>query len=102
MHHLRSYKLAVDFYRIAKGVELPGYLKDQLRRAASSVALNLSEGTGKRSFADRGRFFLIAMGSIRECQAITELEPEAFDSATRDLLDHLAASTYKLTRAPAS
>ena len=102
LHQFRSYKLAVDFYRIAKDIKLPGHLKDQLRRAASSVALNLSEGSGKRSVPDRGRFFLIAMGSIRECQAITELEPEAFDAAQRDLLDHLAASTYKLTRAPAS
>ena len=102
MHHLKSYQLAVRFYRIAKGVELPGHLKDQLRRAASSVALNLGEGSGKRTGADRGRFFLIAMGSIRECQAITELEPLAFDPASRDLLDHLAASTYKLTRSPAS
>jgi len=38
------------------------------------------------------------MGSIRECQAVTELEPEAFNHQTRDLLDHLAASVYKLTR----
>src|SRR3989338_6092618 len=98
MHHLRSYQLAVQFYRIAKGIELPGHLKDQLRRAASSVALNLSEGTGKRTGKDRGRFFFIAMGSIRECQAVTELEPEAFNHQTRDLLYHLAASVYKLTR----
>ena len=99
MHHLRSYQLAVEFYRFAKIVELPGHLKDQLRRAASSVALNLSEGSGKRTNKDRGRFFFIAMGSVRECQAVTELEPDAFNHAQRDLLDHLAASVYKLTRA---
>ena len=102
MHHLRSYKLAVDFYRVAKGIELPGHLKDQLRRAAASVALNLSEGSGKRTGKDRTRFFFIAMGSIRECQAVTELEPDTFDERTRDLLDHLAASVYKLTRATTS
>lgn len=67
-------------------------------RSASSIALNLSEGSGRRTGPDRGRFFLFAMGSIRECQSIVELEPEAFDAVTRDLLDHLAASTYKLTR----
>lgn len=99
MRHLRSYQLAVEFYRIAKGIELPGHLKDQLRRAAASVALNLSEGSGKRTHKDRGRFFFIAMGSIRECQAVTALEPDAFNHRSLDLLDHLAASVYKLTRA---
>ena len=44
MHHLRSYQLAVEFYRIAKGVELPGHLKDQLRRAASSRGAQLKRG----------------------------------------------------------
>ena len=33
-----------------------GYLADQLRRAASSVVLNFSEGTGKRTRRDRRRY----------------------------------------------
>ena len=98
MHHLKSYQLAVEFYGVAKGIVLPHGLKNQLTRAASSVALNISEGTGKRSMRDRVRFFEIAMGSIRECQSVTDLEPEAFTSQQIDLLDHLAASTFKLIR----
>jgi four helix bundle protein len=98
MQHLRSYQLAVQFYREAKGISVAHYVKDQLRRAALSVALNLSEGTGKSSMPDRRRFFEIAMGSIRECQAITEIEADAFTSTQKDLLDHLAASTYKLIK----
>ena len=98
MQHLKSYQLAVQFYREAKGVELPGYLKDHLRRAALSNVLNLSEGTGKRTMPDRLRFFQIAMGSIRECQSILELESKAFTDVQHDLLDHLAASTFKLIR----
>ena len=54
--------------------------------------------TGKSSMPDRRRFFEIAMGSIRECQALTELESDSFTAAQKDLLDHLAASTYKLIR----
>ena len=96
MKHLRSYQLAVEFHGHAKAIELPYYLKDQLRRAALSVALNLSEGTGRRSPKDQVRFFEIAMGSIRECQAIIELESKSFTDSQKDLLDHLAASTYKL------
>ena len=98
MRHLRSYQLAVQFYREAKAISLPHYLKDQLRRAALSVALNISEGTGKSTMPDRLRFFDIAMGSIRECQAITEVEQDSFTVAQRDLIDHLAASTYKLIK----
>jgi four helix bundle protein len=98
MRHLRSYQLAVQFYREAKAISLPHYLKDQLRRAALSIALNISEGTGKSSMADRLRFWEIAMGSIRECQALLEVESESFTASQKDLLDHLAATTYKLIR----
>jgi four helix bundle protein len=102
MYHLRCYQLAVQFYRQARGISLPGPLKNQLQRAASSIALNLSEGTGRRTRRDRQRFFHIALGSIRECQAIIDLERSHFSATQRDLLDHLAASTYKLTRVPDS
>jgi hypothetical protein len=47
-------------------------LKDQLRRASSSVALNCAEGAGKTG-ADRERFFLIARGSSLECAAIFDV-----------------------------
>jgi len=98
MYHLKSYQLAVQFYRQAKGVSLPAHLKNQLLRAASSVALNISEGTGRRTSPDRRRFFTIAMGSIRECQAVVDLERSQFSPAQRDKLDHLAACTFKLIR----
>ena len=100
MRHLRCYQLAVQFYRQARGVSLPAHLKNQFLRAASSIALNLGEGSGRRTRPDRQRFFQIAMGSIRECQGIMDLEQSRFSNAQRDMLDHLAASTYKLTRAP--
>jgi len=98
MQHLRSYHLAAEFYRACKGATIPCHLKSQLLRASSSVALNLSEGTGKNSKKDQVRFFSIAMGSIRECQAITELEPDGFNIDDLKLLDYLGASVYKLIR----
>ena len=73
LHTFRSYQLAVQFYRLAVGVRAPRHLKDQLHRAASSVALNLSEGSAKTSDADRRRFYEIALGSCRECEAVVEL-----------------------------
>ena len=51
-----------------------GDLIDQLRRAATSAVLNLSEGNGKqRHGLERRRFFRIAMGSIAEVAAALDL-----------------------------
>ena len=66
-------------------------------RAASSVALNLAESSGKRTEKERIRFFTISMGSLRECQAILELE-EIDDPTLRDLSDQLGAVLFTLCR----
>ena len=41
-------------------------LEDQLKRAASSVVLNISEGNSRTGPKDRARFFAIARGSAAE------------------------------------
>ncbi len=91
-------KSFLQFYRTAKTTKLPGHLKNQFLRASSSIALNLSEGSGRAGHKDRQHFYQIAFGSVRECQSILQLEPDYFTDEERDLLDHLAASTYKLAK----
>jgi four helix bundle protein len=98
LKNLRTYDLAVRFYQATRSRRLPNGLTAQFGRAASSVALNLNEGWGRRTNADRLQFFHIALGSIRECQAIVALEQQAFTAEEIDLLDHLAAATYRLVK----
>ena len=91
----RSLDLAIQFHDSCQGLALPGYLKNQLLRASSSVALNLAEGYGKFTPRDRLRFFHIAMGSVRECQTALRLAPKK-DAAVMQTADHLGACIYKL------
>lgn len=46
-----------------------GDIKDQLDRAANSIALNIAEGNGKYTLKVRCKFFDIAHGSSLECAA---------------------------------
>ena len=98
LHQFRSYQLAVLFYREAVAQSAPRHLKDQLVRAASSVALNLSEGSAKSSPADRRRFYEIALGSCRECEAIVELLQPGSKRLVEPV-DKLARHLYKLVKA---
>ena len=73
---LDVYRVALEFQAIA-GHLVPkrGYaeLRDQLDRASISIVLNIAEGCGRRSPADKGRFYSMARGSATECAAILDL-----------------------------
>ncbi len=98
MHaRFRSYQLSVAFAREASRLGCPAHLKNQLLRASSSVALNLSEGAARPTERDRMRFYGIAFASLRESQTILELVPGVPASLVQ-LADSLAAHLYRLTR----
>ena len=94
LKNFRTFELSIQFYRECKKVKLPYAMRDQLMRAASSISLNLSEGSAKSSNKERLRYYSIAFGSIREIQAIIRLE-NLVELALP--ADHLAACLYKLS-----
>ena len=97
MKNFRTYELSVTFYRLTRLLQVTGHLRDQLNRAALSIVLNLAEGRGRASLKDQRRFFTIALGSLRECQAALHLEKLENTEAWK-VLDKLGASLYLLIK----
>lgn len=68
-------ELAVDIYKLTRSFpkeELFG-LASQLRRAVSSISLNVAEGWGRNRRPELARFAEIARGSVAECESALEL-----------------------------
>ena len=75
---LDVYRCAIDFLGLvvrltARMPRGQADLRDQLRRASTSVPLNIAEASGKTSAVDRARFHAIARGSALECAAILDV-----------------------------
>jgi four helix bundle protein len=75
---LDVYRLALDFLVFANQVleTLPrgrAHLCDQLTRASTSIVLNLAEGAGKHSKADKPRSYVTARGSATESAALLDV-----------------------------
>ena len=75
IHHLRVYHQAKSAcaraYAVASGIP-DAALRDQMRRAATSVVLNISEGRGRTGDAEFARLLSIARGSNAELEAQVE------------------------------
>ncbi len=83
---LDVYRVAFEFQTLAAGL-LPrrgqSVLRDQLVRTSVSIVLNVAEGTGRFSPADKARLYAMARGSATECAAI--LLDESQRSGTSNL-----------------
>ena len=95
MKTFKTLDLAIDFHKIVMAQKIKGNLGDQLSRASSSIALNLSEGNAKGSAKDKRNYFHNAYGSLRECQTIFKLI-ELEDTTIIKAADQLGAYLYKL------
>ena len=91
----RTYDLAVRYHRLVEQARVPGYLRDQLLRASSSVVLNVAEGSGKVSLADKRRYFAIALGSFRESCAALDIANQRTPEINR-VADQLGAHLWRL------
>jgi four helix bundle protein len=58
---------------LLKKIPAGASVRDQLDRASTSVPLNIAEGNGKFTPADRCRFFDNARGSALECAACLDV-----------------------------
>lgn len=75
---LKCYEYALDAARkvpalINRWPTGYSYLEDQLKRAASSVVLNIAEGNYRQSLKERARFFVIARASAGEVSSILDI-----------------------------
>ena len=99
---LDVYRTSIEFLALSDQMAsaLPrgrAYLADQLRRAASSIPLNIAEGAGEFAAADKARFYRFARRSATESAAIIdalaalELTAESLRTCGRGLLLRIVA-----------
>ena len=79
-------------------------LRDQLKRAATSIPLNIAEASGKTGGPDRARFHAIERGSALECAAILDVlvllgaAPHADAERGKLLVSRIVAMLSKMCR----
>jgi four helix bundle protein len=102
---LRIYGVVLEVVRDVRPVieaieKRDGDLGRQMRRAASSVALNVSEGMYSRG-RNRGARYHSAMGSMRETLSCIEVGVALgyvgeIDAGLRGRIDHVLGTLFKL------
>jgi four helix bundle protein len=105
---MRVYQQAIEMNRRLAGVAglIERHDRDlvrQLKRAASSVALNIGEGLGTQA-GNRELRFQTALGSAREVQACLDVASAwgylgSAGNEARASVDHVTAMLFKLVRA---
>lgn len=66
----KSHRLTLDVYKVVRNFpkeEIFG-LTSQMKRASSSIPMNIAEGCGRNSDKDFARFLIISFGSANELE----------------------------------
>ncbi len=106
---LEVYRFAIRFVVLADEIveNLPrgrAYLADQLRRAGSSIPLNIAEGAGEYAPTEKARFYRMAKRSATECSSILDilqhlqLIGEELFSGGKELLARTVAMLIKMVQ----
>ena len=101
----RSYELALEIHKKSQG--FPRHeqyeLGSQLRRAATSIPLNIAEGFGRKGTEKDFKYFLrIGLGSCNEVMVLLEMirdlgyiEKENYEELN-EKYDHVTRQIYRL------
>jgi four helix bundle protein len=88
-------KNVLKFLRENKNIDT--CIKDQLRRASISMVINIAEGSGKFSRADKRNFYFIARGSVYECVSLLEIIFEE-NKIPKDIFDNYYSNFEEISK----
>src|SRR6188768_623429 len=84
-HRLAAYGVALEFLAAVKqACIVDRKLKDEALRAAKGACLNIAEGAGRATRADKARAYTIARGEAVECAAAVEIAALLGDARSED------------------
>lgn len=81
-HRLIAYRLALELIAQFGRMRISdARCREHARKSLTSCALNLAEGAGRRSRADKSRVYSIALGELCEAAAAVEIDAQLRGSA---------------------
>lgn len=99
----KSKALVIECYRLSSifPQDERFAMVQQIRRASTSVHLNIAEGCSRRSLIERKRFFEIARGSVIEIDTIfsVAVELKYIETEQIDNLKELIIENFKILSA---
>lgn len=96
----KTFNLQIQKFLIKNTID--SATRNQLRRASLSIALNIAEGSGRKTKADKKNFLVISRGSTFECVAILDIIKEEGSLSGNDydafytLADELSRMLYAM------